>query len=104
MKAHTGVYAQLCNDASPKGLCHLGTRVKISQRQQLWKTLTARDLYLARLVARGKRNKEIADGLCLSQYTVETHLKHIYDKLEIRSRTELTNFVRDLTALTRQDA
>jgi DNA-binding NarL/FixJ family response regulator len=82
----------------------LGTRAKISQRQQLWKTLTAREVEIARLVATGKRNKEIADELCLSQYTVETHLKHIYEKLEIRSRTEITNFVRDLTALTRQDA
>ena len=63
----------------------------------LWYTLTAREIEIAQLVATGKRNKEVAIDLRLSRYTVETHLKNIYDKLQIQSRTELTNVVRDVT-------
>jgi DNA-binding NarL/FixJ family response regulator len=70
---------------------------RISGRgQRLWNRLTAREIEVAQLVAMGKRNKEVASEMHLSRYTVETHLKNIYDKLQIQSRTELTNVVRDI--------
>jgi DNA-binding NarL/FixJ family response regulator len=31
---------------------------------------------------------EIANGLCLTEGTVKTHVKHIFDKLELRDRTQ----------------
>jgi DNA-binding NarL/FixJ family response regulator len=71
--------------------------LNIVRGQKLWYRLTAREIEIAQLVATGKRNKEVASDLRLSRYTVETHLKNIYDKLQIQSRTELTNVVRDIT-------
>ena len=40
-------------------------------------------------MASGRRNREIADVLVVSQKTVETHLTHIYAKLGITSRSQL---------------
>ncbi len=67
-----------------------------SERQWLWDNLTSREMQIARLVAQGKRNAEVAHELQISQYTVETHLKHIYAKLNVGSRTELAHVVREL--------
>ncbi len=55
--------------------------------------LSKREWQVARLVAQGKRNHEIADEMILSVLTVETHLKHIYAKLNLRSRTELVAWI-----------
>jgi DNA-binding NarL/FixJ family response regulator len=51
-------------------------------------TLTAREREVLELVAEGFINKEIADRLCVSVEAVRWHLKHIYAKLHVRSRTE----------------
>jgi DNA-binding CsgD family transcriptional regulator len=53
--------------------------------------LTRREAEVARLVAAGYSNPEIADLLCVSRYTVEDHLKHLYEKLEVKSRSELVS-------------
>jgi DNA-binding NarL/FixJ family response regulator len=50
--------------------------------------LTAREDEVLRLVAKGMVNKEIADQLGVSLETVRGHLKNIYTKLHVRSRTE----------------
>ena len=64
--------------------------------------LTPQELVVARLVAQGLRNKEVAAQLFLSTNTIETHLRHVFQKLGVRSRTELaakfTDF-RDVTAV-----
>jgi DNA-binding CsgD family transcriptional regulator len=52
-------------------------------------SLTVAENRVARLAAQGQTNKQIADQLYLSPYTVATHLKHIFTKLEITSRVEL---------------
>ncbi len=67
-----------------------------SNRQWLWDNLTTREMQIARLVAQGKHNSEVARELQISQYTVETHLKHIYAKLNVGSRTELAHVLREL--------
>lgn len=66
------------------------------KRRWQWDTLTPREVEVAQLVAQGRRNAEIARELHISILTVETHLKHIYSKLNIRSRTELARVLRDL--------
>jgi DNA-binding NarL/FixJ family response regulator len=50
--------------------------------------LTEREEEILRLLARGHVTKEIADQLSISAETVKSHLKHIYGKLHVRSRTE----------------
>jgi len=49
--------------------------------------LTARELEVLSLVARGASNKEIARQLHISEATVKTHLLHIFDKLGVSDRT-----------------
>ncbi|MGZ5405219.1 MAG: helix-turn-helix domain-containing protein, partial [Nocardioides sp.] len=51
--------------------------------------LTAREVRVALLAARGAANKEIAAALFLSPKTVERHLSSVYRKRGFRSRTEL---------------
>jgi DNA-binding CsgD family transcriptional regulator len=67
-----------------------------SQRRWQWDTLTPREMEVAQLAARGKRNSEIARDLHISVRTVETHLTNIYAKLGVRSRTELARLIRNL--------
>ena len=52
--------------------------------------LTASELRTARMAARGLANREIAQALFVSLRTVETHLTHAYQKLEIGSRAGLS--------------
>jgi DNA-binding CsgD family transcriptional regulator len=51
--------------------------------------LTAQEHRVARLVAEGATNDETAVALFITENTVEFHLKNVYRKLDVRSRTEL---------------
>jgi len=57
--------------------------------------LTPRELQIVRLVASGLHNKEIADKLTISEGTVKIHLHHIYEKLHVDGRLELTLYAQD---------
>ena len=50
--------------------------------------LTAREEEVLRLLGKGRRSKEIADELGVGIGTVNTHVRHIYEKLHVRSRAE----------------
>jgi DNA-binding NarL/FixJ family response regulator len=50
--------------------------------------LSPRELEILRLLACGDRSKEIAARLGISIATVNTHVRHIYEKLHVRSRAE----------------
>ena len=52
--------------------------------------LSPREWEVATLVARGARNREIAEHLVLAQRTIESHLERIYERLEISNRAQLT--------------
>jgi ATP/maltotriose-dependent transcriptional regulator MalT len=52
--------------------------------------LTPIERRVAELVAAGRTNREVAVALFLSTRTVEGHLSHVYGKLGVRSRVELT--------------
>ena len=53
-------------------------------------SLTASERRVAELAAEGQRNREIAQTLFVSLKTVEVHLGHVYGKLGIRSRAQLS--------------
>jgi DNA-binding CsgD family transcriptional regulator len=56
-----------------------------------WAELTAAEIPVARLAARGESNRTIAEHLFLSPHTVDSHLRSIFGKLAIRSRIELAH-------------
>lgn len=55
--------------------------------------LTPQELQVARLVADGASNREVAGRLFVSVRTVESHLSRAYRKVGVRSRSELTGWV-----------
>lgn len=55
-----------------------------------WASLTEAELRVVSGVAEGKTNRSVADELYLSHHTVDAHLKHVYLKLDVHSRVELT--------------
>jgi DNA-binding NarL/FixJ family response regulator len=57
------------------------------------RALTARELQVARLVAAGMRNREIASELALSVRTAESHVERIRVKLGFRSRAQIGRWV-----------
>jgi DNA-binding NarL/FixJ family response regulator len=52
-------------------------------------SLSEREREVLQLVAEGRSNKEVADLLCLSPATVETHRAHILQKLDVHNTAEL---------------
>jgi len=54
--------------------------------------LTEREIDICRLVGEGKNNKEISDGLFLSEGTIKNHITNILNKLELRDRTQIAIF------------
>jgi DNA-binding NarL/FixJ family response regulator len=56
-------------------------------------SLTERELEVARLVVDRKTNPQIAAELFLSQKTVETHLRNIFNKLDVADRVALARVV-----------
>jgi DNA-binding NarL/FixJ family response regulator len=73
---------------------HIARRVVISFREPEpaivpeTASLTEREAQLLAYLSQGFANKEIADKLNISVPTVRTHLRHIYEKLHVRSRGE----------------
>ena len=62
-------------------------------------SLTQREKEILSLVAQGLSNREIADELCVSRYTVESHIKHIYRTLSVSKRTKAVSTARHLGIL-----
>lgn len=53
--------------------------------------LTKREVEIAILLAKGKTYKEIAEELFISANTVNSHVKHIYEKTKTNNKTQLSN-------------
>ena len=56
---------------------------------ELTRLLTPREIEIVKMVARGLRNRVIAEELSVSEGTVKTHLHSVFEKLGVRSRAEL---------------
>ena len=55
--------------------------------------LTQKEKEILKELAKGLRYKEIADLMQISMDTVRTHVRHIYEKLQVQSRMEAMNKV-----------
>ncbi len=73
----------------------LGTRSRAKSRTTNVGPLTKRELEIARLVASGLKNAEVASTLFLAEKTVAAHLSNIYGKVEVKSRVQLTAWIRE---------
>jgi DNA-binding CsgD family transcriptional regulator len=60
-----------------------------------WEALSATELAVAQLAAGGRTNREIAEKLFISPHTVNTHLRHLFEKLGVNSRLALSRIVQD---------
>lgn len=81
--------AQALAERAREELLATGARPRRSARSGI-AALTPSELRTARLAAEGLNNREIAERLFVTRRTVETHLTHVYDKLEIAGRNELS--------------
>lgn len=61
--------------------------------------LTEREHQILNLVALGLSNQEIANQIFLSRHTVETHIRHVYRKLAVTSRTKAVSRARTIGLL-----
>jgi DNA-binding CsgD family transcriptional regulator len=79
-------------------LRELGVRRRLDTAEpetEGWGALTASELSVARLVAEGLTNREVAERLFVSPHTVNSHLRHVFTKLGINSRVELARLAND---------
>jgi two-component system, NarL family, response regulator LiaR len=68
------------------------SEIETAPATPLQETLTSRELEVARLIAQGMSNRQIATHLFLSEITVRTHVSNALKKLELGSRTQLALF------------
>ena len=76
-------YRAACENAVSPGLAGAAAPVP----------LTPRERQIAALAAAGQQDQAIADRLHISARTVQTHLAHVYAKLGVTSRTELSGYL-----------
>jgi DNA-binding NarL/FixJ family response regulator len=62
-----------------------------TEKDNEYNKLSKREKELLNLLSKGYRYKEIADQLSISIETVRTHIRNIYEKLHVQSRTEAIN-------------
>ena len=55
-----------------------------------WPALTRAEVQVVQLVTQGMTNREIAEHLFISPHTVSAHLRHIFDKMGVKSRVQPT--------------
>lgn len=75
-KAYSSVVSRYLNDAE--------------SRNDIFDQLTEREMQILQEVAKGYRNKQIADHLFISESTVKVHMKSLLKKLQVPSRTAAT--------------
>jgi DNA-binding CsgD family transcriptional regulator len=72
------------------GVKHRPSRARPIMASLGWESLTSSELRVVALAAQGLTNRQIGERLFLSTYTVATHLKHVFEKVGVSSRVELT--------------
>lgn len=74
---------------------------KRSKLRSPWDILTQREREVLKLIGEGYKNKEIAEYLCLSVKTVETHRANLMRKLDLHDVSALTTFAMEKGLITR---
>ena len=95
-----GDSAEIEFDTARQVFQHLDAKPDVERLQKLInssalgypKGLTAREVQVLNLVARGQTNREISSTLMISEHTVARHLQNIFSKLGVSSRTAATAF------------
>jgi DNA-binding CsgD family transcriptional regulator len=87
--------AATVEELAGRALRSLGVRTW--RRATAGEPLTEREREVARLVAEGATNREIAELLFLSPKTVERHLSNTFKKVGVRNRAELASRLRDVS-------
>jgi len=65
---------------------------KMEELQKATKTLTKREVEILNMIGEGKSNKEIAEELSISYWTVKNHIYNLFAKLGIHTRAEAIHF------------
>jgi DNA-binding CsgD family transcriptional regulator len=71
----------------------LGTRGPRDRASTGWSSITPAEQRVVALAAEGLTTRQIGDRLHISSFTVGSHLRHVYQKLGINSRVQLTREV-----------
>jgi LuxR family maltose regulon positive regulatory protein len=74
-------------------------KTKVSLNQPLIEPLSGREQEILALIARGFKNKEIAEQMVISLNTVLYHTKNIYNKLGVNKRTQAVLKAQELRLL-----
>mgnify|MGYP001548023883 CR=1 FL=1 len=85
------VHRAIEKDAAERGIA-----MRLAEIQERVASLTRREKEVMELITQGKRNKIIADELCVSQSTVEAHRAKVMEKMQADSLSELMRMVLSL--------
>ena len=85
------VHRAIEKDAAERGIA-----MRLAEIQDRVASLTRREKEVMELITQGKRNKIIADELCVSQSTVEAHRAKVMEKMQADSLSELMRMVLSL--------
>ncbi len=88
LEAFTGIGAEAFARRAERELLATGERARKRTVETLGE-LTPQEAQISRLVAQGHTNREIAAQLFISPSTVEYHLRKVFRKLDVKSRTQL---------------
>jgi len=81
----------------------LANRQPASRPALGWESLTATERAVSELVALGHTNREVGRELLMSPHTVDAHLRHIFQKLDVNSRVDLARLVGETHAARPRD-
>lgn len=84
-------------EALERGIIHSQRQIEQRQQQQLFGALTPRERDIARAVAAGMTNKQIAESHFIAVRTVEVHRARVMEKMQAGSLAELVNALNRLT-------
>ena len=82
--------ATIWAERAERELAAAGYRRQVPAEQSPWSDLTAAETRVARVIVEGATYDEAASALFVSPRTIETHLRQIYRKVGVRSRSELS--------------